>query len=133
MWQYLEANALAESLKKNPNSVLVIDVREDDFEGGNIVGALNHPAGYFSHLTAQAILEVWQEGQEVVFHCMKSQVRGPTCASFFDDYVASKTDVTLSVRVLQYGFEYFVAKYGRDPTLVENYQANVRIPMIYVR
>jgi hypothetical protein len=38
---------------------------------------------------AQLATDLHNSGKDVVFHCMYSQIRGPTCAGKFADYLAA--------------------------------------------
>lgn len=54
----------------------MVDVRDDDFAGGNIVGALNHPSSKFMLTVHDLVERTRKEGhKKVVFHCALSQVR----------------------------------------------------------
>lgn len=54
----------------------MIDVRDDDFAGGNIVGAVNHPSSKFMLTVHDLVERTRKEGyKKVVFHCALSQVR----------------------------------------------------------
>lgn len=83
---YIQPNEL-ESLIKDATArddIVIVDVRGDDFKGGNIKGAINIPMHNFEH--DQSIDEVIQKvssAKTVVFHCYKSQQRGPFCAKQF--------------------------------------------------
>jgi Cdc25 family phosphatase len=83
---YIEAEELADMIldSENFDKVAIIDVRDDDFYGGNIVNAKNYPSLIW---TDDSILDrIWEENQTksiFVFHCMQSQVRGPRCAQRF--------------------------------------------------
>jgi rhodanese-related sulfurtransferase len=45
-YKYITGSELAEKVKRaDPKEVQIIDVRDDDFKGGNIVGAKNSPSG----------------------------------------------------------------------------------------
>jgi len=45
-YTYITGSELAEKVKRaDPKEVQIIDVRDDDFKGGNIVGAKNSPSG----------------------------------------------------------------------------------------
>lgn len=73
-------------------SVRVIDVRDYDYnEGGHIKGAINYQYPNFqSQLPEIVEREIGLEGgtqRVVVFHCMRSQQRGPRCAIRFKKYV----------------------------------------------
>lgn len=64
-------------------SVLVVDVRDSDFEGGHIRGCLNRPALNFDQdadVDEFIDRELKPGIKTVVMHCALSQVRGPHCA-----------------------------------------------------
>merc|ERR1740123_1756967 len=88
--QYMEADVLKKWLVAEfgdtPNSSIypttaqyqVIDVRNSDFNeyGHKIKGAMNHPA----KADISDILELYKDKQMVIFHCMFSEIRGPSTA-----------------------------------------------------
>ena len=83
---YIEPNELEEILNKGlvQSKLKIIDVRDDDFNGGHIKGAINCPVGKFDN--DQSIDEIIGNAssvETVVFHCFKSQQRGPFCAKQF--------------------------------------------------
>ncbi len=53
---------------------LVVDVRDDDFEGGNIKNAINYPSSTFWN-DVDELVKKTKEVPLVVFHCALSQVR----------------------------------------------------------
>ncbi len=65
----------------------ILDVRdEDEYYGGHIVGAKNHPSGYWSDYTyVREIVEANLEKDTIVVHCFYSKQRGPTCARILAD------------------------------------------------
>lgn len=72
----------------------MIDVRDDDFRGGNIAGALNHPSLTYSPSAYEELAkELTDQGvDKVVFHCMLSQVRYVRSASFARKASASRRE-----------------------------------------
>lgn len=92
--EYVEAAALAETLRSGSTAdVVVVDVRSDgEFTEGHITGAVNVPSERFTD--ADSLDKVATElsadsSKTIIFHCMKSQVRGPTCARQFAEKFAS--------------------------------------------
>jgi hypothetical protein len=73
-----ELAAIVKSKKANEEYV-VVDVRDDDFRGGNIVGAHNAPSRSFSDAVT-TLAEDTRNVPLVVFHCMLSKERGPRAA-----------------------------------------------------
>ena len=59
--------------KPKPDFV-VVDVRDDDFIGGNIKGAVNIPSKDFL-MDVDALVRQTKEVPLVIFHCALSQVR----------------------------------------------------------
>ena len=61
--------------------MLIIDVRDDDFEGIKIKGAVNVPSAEFADFDfVDEKLRSWRQYDTLIFHCMLSQVRGPRIA-----------------------------------------------------
>lgn len=89
-YQYISAAELAALVKSDQDSsaqtstVQVIDVRGDDFVGGNIVGAHNSPSTQF-HDDVKDLVKKYQDTPKVVFHCALSQVRGPKAARIYSE------------------------------------------------
>ena len=60
---------------KTPNKdFLVVDVRDDDYVGGNIKGCLNLPSKDFL-MNVDGLVKQTKEVPLVIFHCALSQVR----------------------------------------------------------
>ncbi|KAI0344429.1 Rhodanese-like protein [Trametopsis cervina] len=106
----------------------IIDVRDDDWYGGNIKGSRNSPSHGFLHKVDKLVNET-KDIPIVVFHCALSQVRGPKAARVYaesrDLLQAEGKDIPHQVLVLQGGFSDFQAKFRKDPELVENWDAEV--------
>ena len=69
-----ELAALIRSGKVPRKDYLIVDVRDDDWEGGNIKGSFNSPA----HMFAAGVDGLVRDTEHVpllVFHCTLSQVR----------------------------------------------------------
>ncbi|KAI7842363.1 hypothetical protein COHA_004003 [Chlorella ohadii] len=78
------APARVKALLRGPNNdrVCVIDVRDADFAGGHIRGAVNVVAETFEdNVLVDRVVSRFCRGMEVVIvHCYLSQQRGPYCA-----------------------------------------------------
>eukprot|EP01040_Poterioochromonas_malhamensis_P006369 gene6369-6862_t len=80
----------------------ILDVRdEDEYYGGHIVGAKNHPSGYWSDYTKQ---------------------RGPTCARILADnleryLLEAPREKIPKIRVLSGGYAKFSSRYDSSPDL----------------
>lgn len=71
-WQ--ELAALIKSDKQPNRDYIVIDVRDDDFIGGNIKNAINSPSESFEE-QVQELVDQTKQISTVVFHCALSQQR----------------------------------------------------------
>lgn len=106
---------------------LVIDVRDDDFEGGNIKGALNQRSDEFS-MNVDSLVKQTKDVPLVIFHCTLSQMRGPKAARIYEETrqnILEGKDIPHEVAVLRDGFSQFQAKFKDDPALVENWNKDV--------
>ncbi|KAF7726496.1 hypothetical protein EC973_008731 [Apophysomyces ossiformis] len=100
---------------------VVIDVRDKDFEGGNIPGAINVPAGTLLDNVDTLITE-YSKVPVVYFHCALSQVRGPKSARIYKESLSLRGyQLDQEIKVLRGGFEGWQAKYKNEKDLIENY------------
>ncbi|KAN0064369.1 Cdc25 phosphatase Ibp1 [Thecaphora frezii] len=136
LYRYIDRDTLAEKIRaqgKSPHSkdLAVVDVRDDDFEGGNIVGAQNIPSTKIADSINDLVLGPLKEYKQVVFHCHLSQQRGPKAAG---NYAKARDEAIRQgklpnpsessqqeVLVLRGGFSEFQDKYKKDPEIVEKY------------
>jgi len=106
------ASLLRPAASSVPNSsILIVDVRDDDYEGGHIPDALNIPSNLF-YRSFHKIDAAAKGKQQIIFHCMKSQMRGPTAANQYIQHLARRASdnqaadqQTPTVYVLTDGFE----------------------------
>jgi Cdc25 family phosphatase len=83
---YIHANELETIIQEGlgKSKVTIIDVRDDDFQGGHIKGAINFPVSKFEDdKSIDQIIASTSSAETIVFHCFKSQQRGPFCAKAF--------------------------------------------------
>eukprot|EP01027_Heterolobosea_sp_BB2_P014426 GEZU01020716.1.p1 GENE.GEZU01020716.1~~GEZU01020716.1.p1 ORF type:complete len:190 (-),score=10.89 GEZU01020716.1:149-718(-) len=111
---------------------LVVDVRDDDFRGGNIKNALHMPSEGFLDSMHKLADRVQQEKiEKIIFHCMYSSQRGPTAALHFRNYWDEKfaedgVPFPLSIHVLKGGFVGWISRHRTgNPVFVENYDERV--------
>lgn len=111
----------------NTNGWTVIDVRDDDFEGGHIKGCKNIPSNQFSEKVEDLVIK-YQNAKNVLFHCSLSQARGPKAARLYretrDDAIQTgkiQNNQDQNVVVLREGFSNFGSLYKKDADLVEDY------------
>ena len=60
--------------KEPKRDFVVIDVRDDDYAGGNIKGSINYPSQEFL-MNVDGLVKQVKEVPLVIFHCSLSQVR----------------------------------------------------------
>jgi rhodanese-related sulfurtransferase len=65
---------LAAIIKSDKTDYLVVDVRDDDYAGGNIINAQNWPSHNFNWKVNE-LVEKTKDVKTVVFHCALSQIR----------------------------------------------------------
>lgn len=81
---YISAESLVPALTDSKETI-VVDVRENgDFSAGHIKNAVNLPSGNWQDQAfVDAQIAQYSGSKNIVFHCAKSQQRGPTCAQIF--------------------------------------------------
>ena len=62
---------------------MVVDVRDDDYIGGNIANSVNHPSYTFED-NVHKLVEKTKNVPMVIFHCALSQQRYATCLQGYD-------------------------------------------------
>ncbi|KAG9306699.1 hypothetical protein G9A89_004246 [Geosiphon pyriformis] len=121
---YIEAEDLARIIKDKSKisgrDYLVVDVRGDDFENGNIPGCLNITSQELAR-NIQPFINKHKNVPQIIFHCTFSQVRGPRSASLYLEASVKTAGETQKIQVLRGGFEEWEEKYRDDPELVENH------------
>jgi len=93
---------------------IIIDVRDDDFSGGNIQSAVHFPS---SEASTTKISYLWNElkdshadkkdaQKKVIFHCMLSQMRGPRIANSFLQSIGQEEieEAGFEVAILEGGY-----------------------------
>lgn len=131
-FRYIDGPELSEIIKdptKQPwRDYVVVDVRDDDYAGGNIKGAHNSPSNNFL-VDVDKLVERTKDVPIVVFHCALSQARGPKSARIFaesrDAHLPEEEESPQEVLVLRGGFTEFQAQFKNDATLVENWDKDV--------
>ncbi|KAK0551200.1 Cdc25 phosphatase Ibp1 [Tilletia horrida] len=133
-YTYIDAPSLAERVKAGDVSrkeLAIVDVRDDDFVGGSIVGAKNVPSSSFEQRVDSLVKDL-VDVPKVVFHCHLSQQRGPKAARIYSDArkeaIASGAlpagpNQTQQVVVLRDGAAGFVRQYKDNGQLVQDYDA----------
>lgn len=71
MIKRITALELRDLILTSPTTVAIVDVRDDDFYGGQIIGAQNIPSHKFAGRLPD-LIEQTRTKQQVVFHCALS-------------------------------------------------------------
>ena len=80
---YMTKETLAELLgAPSASSVAVIDVRDEDYVGGHIMGSQNVPSTTLDYRMPE-LVRTLKDKEKVVFHCALSQQRGPAAARMY--------------------------------------------------
>ncbi|OQN97797.1 hypothetical protein B0A48_16118 [Cryoendolithus antarcticus] len=104
-------------------SMLIIDVRRTDYEGGSIRGSLNIPAqGFWWNRGMLYELAYKSDMEWVVFTCGSSNGRGPRCAAWFLEHVREVAeDANMNVMVLEGGVKGWVKAGPQYTALMDGY------------
>ncbi|KOS20445.1 CDC25-like phosphatase YCH1 [Escovopsis weberi] len=118
----ISAKALSEKIlaeKDLPERTFaIVDVRDSDYIGGHIRGAINIPSTSLDAMMPTLIRRV-QGARLVVFHCALSQQRGPSAAlKYLRQRPAGEGQ---EVCVLDEGFSGWQREYGGDERLTEGW------------
>ncbi|KLO08675.1 Rhodanese-like protein [Schizopora paradoxa] len=131
LYRYINGDDLSrliKSEKKPHEDYVVVDVRDDDYVGGNIANSVNHPSYTFED-NVNRLVEKTKKVSMVIFHCALSQQRGPKAARIYAEArkAAEKEGVEseYEVLVLRGGFTEFQTKFKNDALLVENYDEEI--------
>ncbi|KAG8816547.1 hypothetical protein FRC17_000288 [Serendipita sp. 399] len=128
-FSFITAKELATLLKApgKRKEIAVVDVRDDDYQGGHIKGCIHSPSSKFLDGGVEDVREKTKDTPTVVFHCFLSQIRGPKAARIY----AESTDevrkrggdapIPQEIYVLRGGFTEFQTFYKDDEELVEDY------------
>ncbi|KAJ9619885.1 hypothetical protein H2203_008159 [Taxawa tesnikishii (nom. ined.)] len=104
-------------------SLLIIDVRRTDYEGGAIRGSLNIPAqGFWWNRGILYELAYKADVEWVVFTCGSSNGRGPRCAGWFLDYIRSIGEEDMQVMTLEGGIKGWVKAGPQYTRLMDGYK-----------
>lgn len=116
----------AKSLLLDPSMskrIKVLDVRDEDFAGGNIKNCVNIPLYDFYQQGVDHFIEehCGEDIHIVIVHCYLSQQRGPMAARRLSERLLQlDREGRPEVYVLKRGWRRFVQLYGTDSDLCEN-------------
>ncbi|WBW70703.1 Cdc25 family phosphatase Ibp1 [Schizosaccharomyces osmophilus] len=133
---YISAESLKDLLAGGQDKISVIDVRDDDFEGGHIPGCINIPSEQFLALVDEYVEQLLQQ-KDIVVHCTYSQMRGPKAARILYETLRSKAQNLWSkkelssvekeesfqklpsIYILHGGFLAWRSRFGNVPNMIE--------------
>ncbi|KAM0753715.1 Rhodanese-like protein [Meredithblackwellia eburnea MCA 4105] len=156
-YKYITAPELANLIKggaKVGKDIAIVDVRDQDFEGGNIPGAINAPSEQRTEESVTELSKKLKDVPKVVFHCALSQARGPKAARIYaqeldrqalSEFYKSQEAISGSgpafspnpflprrkegdgqeVLVLRDGFTGWQSRFRNDPELVEKFDKKI--------
>ena len=90
----------------NDNNVVIVDVRDEDYIGGHIKGSIRLSFGEFEQKVDELVKTLIKEQKKdtIVFTCMYSEQRGPSCACTFTEALEKQDAKHVKVYVLSGGF-----------------------------
>lgn len=74
MVSYISPQQLEALIKSKSHDFLVVDVRDDDYRGGNIKGGINIPSEQFLR-KLHKLIDDTRHLSKIIFHCAYSQQR----------------------------------------------------------
>ncbi|CDO51689.1 similar to Saccharomyces cerevisiae YGR203W YCH1 Phosphatase with sequence similarity to Cdc25p, Arr2p and Mih1p [Geotrichum candidum] len=123
--QKITAQTLRAWLTEAPDTVAIVDVRDDDRIGGHIKSSINIPSTLF-HSSLAALDAKVANVPRVVFHCQLSQIRGPSCASAYWRHTYNENTAgqpgQQQIYVLEGGFSEWARVYGTDSTVTDAFR-----------
>jgi rhodanese-related sulfurtransferase len=135
--QRLSAKSLSEKILEEKEltdpTFAVVDVRDNDHIGGHIKGSQHVPSGTIDAMMPTLVRRL-KDKQTVVFHCARSQQRGPSAALKYlrqrDGLLKTLGEGETAaqgqkVYVLDRGFLGWQETYGEDVRLTEAYRKEI--------
>jgi rhodanese-related sulfurtransferase len=107
-----------------PKRFIVVDVRDDDYYGGHINGAINVPSRQFAE-NLDMLVAALKDYDTVIFHCALSQIRGPAAAKKYLNRLKEVGQSGQKVLVLSGGFVAWQIRYGEDKALTADYDRRI--------
>ncbi|RUP46182.1 Rhodanese-like domain-containing protein [Jimgerdemannia flammicorona] len=123
---YIESDEVAamvlDNTLKSGKDYLVVDVRDDDFEGGHIPEAIHIRSSILLDKLDDLVNE-YANVPKIVFHCVMSQVRGPKSAQMYKETLSlNGIQTQQQVYVLRGGFRQWQARFKNDPDMIADYR-----------
>jgi Cdc25 family phosphatase len=77
--KFISRSDLASMIRTKKPGVTIVDVRDDDYVGGHIIGSQNVPV-HTHDFKMPELVRTLRDQDMVIFHCTLSQQRGPGSA-----------------------------------------------------
>ncbi|KAF2164357.1 hypothetical protein M409DRAFT_25236 [Zasmidium cellare ATCC 36951] len=123
--QRISREKLADLVRSKNTGLAIIDVRDNDFIGGHIIGCQNVPTNTHDYKMPE-LVRTLKDKDTVVFHCVLSQQRGPASAlKYLRERERLGAADDQKVYVLDGGFQKWQEKYGEDKELTEAYHKDL--------
>jgi len=119
----IDVVTILELQKSKDTSVVFIDVRDVDFVGGNIPGAVHVPYQEFDPKVTE-LVQKYGKYKHVIFYCLYGQLRSPSCAlGFIKKLEDTHHDDLNNVFVLSGGFHEYLLKNLSNLSALDNYDS----------
>jgi Cdc25 family phosphatase len=125
---YIKQDEVVQLLKQNDDKeILIIDTRDDDFIGGNIINSKHYSDKEMKEVPNNLVLITIEalklnKNSIIIFHCMESLRRGPRCCYRLNKIfeMLNIDNIKPDLRILIGGADQWIRKYWNSD-LVENY------------
>ncbi|KAI6778106.1 uncharacterized protein J7T54_001526 [Emericellopsis cladophorae] len=105
-------------------TLVLVDLRRNDHEGGTIRGSINLPAQSL-YPTIPTLYSIFRAAgiRTVIWYCGSSQGRGSRAAGWFADYIAERQGAGMESAILAGGIKAWVAAGGEHLDYMHEYDA----------
>jgi rhodanese-related sulfurtransferase len=108
----IDLNSLIQMI--NREEVAIVDVRDDDYVGGHIIGSEHVSFDRFESRVHE-LVDKWIRKQKksiIVFTCMHCEQRGPACAGIFANCLEKEGIKNIQIHVLSGGFQEWLKNFA---------------------
>mmetsp|Transcript_29091 Transcript_29091/g.29435 ORF Transcript_29091/g.29435 Transcript_29091/m.29435 type:complete len:131 (+) Transcript_29091:194-586(+) len=124
-YTYMDTAELSTRIQSNDDSILVVDVRGDDFIDGHIPNAIQVSSELWDDVRViDNLLASYPTKSTIVVHCMMSQIRGPKCARKLSDRLSALTSSPETetdkpeIKVLRGGYDAWYNMYSNTSDMI---------------
>ncbi|KAK2949299.1 hypothetical protein BLNAU_15780 [Blattamonas nauphoetae] len=108
-------------MKEDSSSIIIVDVRDTDYTSGCIPNSRHIPFDSFktrAPFLIENISQMSKPPKRIIFHCHKSQSRGPRAAKMFQSLVAGQIS-GIQTCILYGGWSAWRDTFKDEPDLIE--------------